>query len=159
MFRGKKRWRNCFDESEKTLCCNARTNLKIKSLSSISNRNQNRSVNISWERNCATWQKFFHYEYIDCLTCLFSRLTVTKTFHSEYEEKKKNLKHSNAMARSNMEYTTLHTPSLCIKKHSWHTLLHKNKWFAAFECDMFDHGWVCKPAYSCTFFARKINWL
>ena len=71
------------------MCRNARTNLKIKSLSSISNRNQNRSVNISWERNCATWQKFFHYQYIDCLIYHFSRLTVTKTFHSEYEEKKK----------------------------------------------------------------------
>ena len=66
----------------------------------------------------------------------FSRLKVIKTFHSEHEKKKQNLKHWKAMAQSNMEYKTLHTPGLFCKKGLMrHALKHKNK----FECDMFEH--------------------
>ena len=81
-----------------------------------------------------------------------------KRFIQNMIKSKKNLKHLNAMVRSNMEYKSLHTPSLFIKKDSWHALLHKNKWFAAFELDMFQHVWVCNPAYSCTLL-QETNWL
>ena len=81
-----------------------------------------------------------------------------KRFIQNMIKSEKNLKHLNAMVRSNMEYKSLHTPSLFIKKDSWHALLHKNKWFAAFELDMFQHVWVCNPAYSCTLL-QETNWL
>ena len=98
------------------MCRKVRTDLKMESLSRISNGNQDRSVNISWERNYATWRKCFHFKYIDFLTYLLSRLTVMKTFHLEHGKKKKDLKYSYAMARSNMEYKILHTQSLFVKK-------------------------------------------
>ena len=58
-----------------------------------------------------------------------------------------------------MEYN-LHTPSPFIKKDSLHAPQHKNKWFATFECDMFEHAYMNMfehvwTAYSCTFSIRN----
>ena len=76
----------------------------MKNLPSISNRNQYRSLNISWERNYATLRKFFHLKHIDCLTYFFSRLTVTKTFNSDYKKKKE--KSQTLECNGTLEYGT-----------------------------------------------------
>ena len=54
----------------------------MKSVSSISNGNQDRSVNISWERNYATWRKFFHLKCNDskCFSQNMKKRKKSQTF-------------------------------------------------------------------------------